>query len=598
MLAFNAISPFEQSLNDLPQKRFASMAMKSGIALPWLQRVGKETRWGPRPMTHWQNFILEHHMMQQQDTLHDGFAWRYLLDGSQLDSPNEQKPTVVTVIEGGHLLQNDFFPNRNSIDLVRRTDKQQEKLIERWNDEKKTPKETLLPRAAADLAEVNTAKSVLDELDRAIHLRGAADSTIQRLQEALPEARRNVHALVDSVLMRELRRSIDSLRSPEFYPPVHMVTISHLSYNGMTGHAPALDDGKWPASLIARKVYDIRVSDDPTYQKQWVGLFFSVPGVNRFGKEMIRGLTAPRNGRRILVDLKHSDLMTRRFFYDSVMVKGTIPPICSHCACTGMDMDLWSAFNDEYSILRAPFVRTFYPFGLNLFNEEIVTIHRNDGIIGLPLEQRVLGGYINKKLPWKFWVDRKGHHEENVQKRMKRWDHSRALFRYLDSDTKGRILLKPAMDYTEKEMGVTGHKDQLEITTEDFISAAPFIQNLIWILDRIKDDTDDDGQVANDSLRHAWRHVCLGSDLDGLIDPIDIVPTAGQYPHFRERLKQFIPIFLELRMLEKPDFIGKDEPVYRGYNDYFDTGFTIDDAMDQLFYNSLHDFTAKYFRKR
>ncbi|HEX2616465.1 MAG TPA: hypothetical protein VHL57_02930, partial [Flavobacteriales bacterium] len=456
-------------------------------------------------------------------------------------------------------------------------------------------------------------------------------------------------------------------------PSIKMVTLSHLSYNGMTGHAPALDDGGVLSSIIAQKVYNIRVSEDPSYLKQWRGLFFTVPGPNVFGKAVMRGLLDTANGHRILVDLKHSDLMTRKYFYDSLMVSvdgtDTIPPICSHCAVTGLSEVYGSPFNNEYSLLKAPFTTTFYPFGINLYDEEIVRIHRNGGIIGLPLEQRVLGGYVNKRTEWALPLKRNGDLSKKLDTSARRIAYQQRYLRHLRyfarlvsmeerrpnrhrharmkehrrdrmredafvrerSHGAARKALYQAMIFSEERLHVTDDtvwlgwmKDRmahiidsvdadtaladllrkrkwtrtdrrvLDATAADYISAEPFLQNLFYILDRILDNTASYAGDVRPDAREAWRCVCIGSDLDGLIDPIDICSTAGMYPYFRERLLQFIPIFLRFR-LDQFDRGTMLQGRPRSLEDYFPPGFTPTDALDMLFYTSLRDFTVKHF---
>jgi hypothetical protein len=92
-----------------------------------------------------------------------------------------------------------------------------------------------------------------------------------------------------------------------------------------------------------------------------------------------------------------------------------------------------------------------------------------------------------------------------------------------------------------------------------------------------------------------WEYVCLGSDLDGLIDPINICPSASQYPFFKEKLTVLIPLFLYIRKnFEKRDkLLG----AFRTYDEYFDSGFTMHQALQMVFYNNLKDFTDKTFNR-
>ena len=146
-----------------------------------------------------------------------------------------------------------------------------------------------------------------------------------------------------------------------------------------------------------------------------------------------------------------------------------------------------------------------------------------------------------------------------------------------------------AMEYTEAVMGVKRNnssqnpakskKSILKVTSEDYISAEPFIQNLFYIIDHTFKEGSD-----------AWKHVCIGSDLDGIIDPIDICPTASHFPHFKERLKQFIPIYFEFRKM------NVDKKSVKLMENYFNETFTLSEALDLLFYDSLKEFTIKHLK--
>jgi hypothetical protein len=96
-------------------------------------------------------------------------------------------------------------------------------------------------------------------------------------------------------------------------------------------------------------------------------------------------------------------------------------------------------------------------------------------------------------------------------------------------------------------------------------------------------------------------NICIGSDFDGLIDPLNICPTASHYPEFKEKLKVLIPLFLVMRKeFERNDrLLG----AYKEYAKYFDTAdsskpekFTLEDALDGLFYYNLKNFTQNNFQ--
>jgi hypothetical protein len=101
---------------------------------------------------------------------------------------------------------------------------------------------------------------------------------------------------------------------------------------------------------------------------------------------------------------------------------------------------------------------------------------------------------------------------------------------------------------------------------------------------------------SGDDLSSSWKFVCFGSDLDGLIDPINICPSASNYPFFKAKLEKLVPLFLYVRQ----NFEVKDKLLgnYRGYDDYFREGsFSVEDALSLLYYKNLADFTDKHFGK-
>ena len=570
-LAFNAITPFEHGLANDGKKRFVSTNLKSGAPKKWLRRIGHKK--DKLAISHWDNFLSEHRLIANQDTTLNNFRWKFLKSGDELKNGGDSVPFIVNVVEGAHILHHKAFPHAIGFDLTRRTDRQNRKLFDELE-----AKGLLVSDNDDIYGNIISQQSALNT-GRQLESRKAWKDKEVQLKISLIEDER---AIVDKIYMKEIRDNVTKLKALD--PPIHMVTPAHLSYNGMMGHAPAIDDGSFFTNLIARKVYAIRVSDDPLYQGQWKGLFYSVPGPNKFGKAVLCDLASDTNGHKILLDLKHMDFIGRKFFFDSVMVQYNVPPICSHCAATGLSGSYYSPFNDEYSILRAPFTTKYYPFSINLFDGEIADICENDGIIGIPLEQRVLGGYINKKELRNYKIDAGGNIDSLKQSRTRRYKNISDLFRCYAKAKNVHVVA--ATDYTRQVMGVQDdrvskkHFDKknkvLKITCEEYISAEPFIQNLFYLIDH-----------SNKSGPDAWKHICIGSDLDGIIDPLDICPTASQYPHFKERLRQFIPIFLEIRKINAGQQSVK--------TDYFDHGMTLDEALDYVFYQSLKSFTEKYF---
>ncbi|HZV70801.1 MAG TPA: hypothetical protein VFG10_14700 [Saprospiraceae bacterium] len=597
-LAYDAISPFEQATSRTFRNRLAGNLVVTGAAWPWMNKLGQKNNPG-NPLTHWKNFNLEYQRITHQDTSFNNFHWRFFNKDIKLE---EGKPTIVLVVEGSHILQDTLFPNFVNYNIEKRTLQKNLELLEKIvnlrypNDSRDDSTLNQLKRSFIKLnipieSESNNMKNRwLDDQD-----------PYTNILQYLPPGK--LDTFIQTTLSDELIRNIKSVKALD--PPICMMAISHLAYNGMTGHSVAWDQGGFINNLIARRNYGIRVSNDPSYRKQWEGAFFSVPGVNTFGKLVIDSLISKTNGHRILIDLKHSAPSTRQYFIDSILVqkintnqqiKDTIYPICSHCGVNGFPRMYGSPFVNEYNITRAPFVHYIYPFAINLYDEEIEQICRYNGIIGIPLEQRILGSYINKLEIRSPKISLHGVEKKNKEQNIQRWNYVKRYLRFLFMTD--RPLLEDAISYTVNEMGLDtsrsshplkAYKEILEVIYKDYKSAEPFLYNVFHVIDH-----------SNKDRVRAWNHVCIGSDLDGLVDPIDICPTASQYPKFKNRLKQFIPIFLKMRQVMNMD----EKSNFRGFDYYFDdssstnaNSFTLEKALDQLFYKSLFDFTDKRMLK-
>lgn len=687
-LAYNAISPFEHGLTNEGVKRVVSSAMKSGADIDWLRMLGKDDH-----ITHWQNFLAEYKMITGQSRKFNNYEWQTFQNRDNVEDLLKKGPVVVNVVEGAHIFQDKYFPHAINFDLMDTTSQFKKDLFD--DIHKKAKSFAVSNRNDARIA------SLFDTY--------LGKSDVKK------------DSLVNCVLMQEVLNNVDTFKKLN----VHMISISHLSYNGMTGHAPALDVSKKPAlenftSYLAKRAFGIRVSNDKKYKKSYDGLFYRVPGVNQFGDSVIsRLLDIRKGGKRVHLDLKHADVITRRHIldrYENETMKSDdkikFPPMCSHCAVNGLSIDYTSPLLNEYSLLRSSLARKFYPFAINLYNEEIERMVALGGMIGIPLEERVLGGYIDNNQDWYVGIGRAGGAYVRSEKgeRCKRLKYTEKVLHYLSQDWVKcnaydsvesfyiRLLKK---DNLYREMSNESAEEQsaqkkqfFQMIFEEYTSAEPFLQNVFHIVDiarktneKIRQDStaanaskimvnlaidsirannkdvnqliEESGRKANqeirrtpldqeqrdrvtrqaenftannvidtllqnsreqykfqgkvelqtkqmintmnfvklDSLakREAWKNICLGSDFDGMIDPLNICPTASQFPIFREKLKVFIPLFLYIRQ----EFEVKDRLLssrYQGKDDYFDKNFRVDDALHLLFYDNLKKFTLENFK--
>jgi hypothetical protein len=537
-------------------------------------------------LSHYKNFQDELNLVKHQDRLHNGLNWKLLKSGEELKK-DQNASFLVNVVEGGHALQGPYsmieLKNLRERDRdprfrkIYNLNKMELSFIKAMNPNNYVSRkvDAINGTYPVTQGEKKSYASLPNEKSRK-----ASPSLTKResKRDVLNEKIKQTHELLDSLIKAEIVHNINQVKNDREFP-LFMVTIAHLSWNGMVSHARALDTRGAPA-IILKKFNRIKASDDQRVLNQWKDYFYSESEVNEIGKLMIKELLKEEPGRkRILIDLKHADYTARKYFYDKVMLpdpaglaKGkvdTIPPICSHCAVTGLKEYYFSPFVDEYSLKKSSVDSTFYPFSLNLYDEEIARIARCNGIIGIPLEQRVLGGLMR--------LDR----ELGIKYKFEEFASDQAKF----TEYFGKALAYNA------EMGIPRDdtRKNKRILLQDYLSLEPFMQNLFYIIDH----TGKQGPAA-------WKHVCIGSDLDGIIDPIDICPTASQYPYMRKRMEQFIPFFLALRR--------EKDATARCFNSYFNDGgfpadncpvsppgFSMKNALDLLFYDSLRNFVIKNF---
>lgn len=143
------------------------------------------------------------------------------------------------------------------------------------------------------------------------------------------------------------------------YPPVY-ITFAHNFNNDLCGHARSLEP-------IERFV------------DQSAGLD---SGFTELGYRVLEELLSNKNGRPVLIDLKHMSLRSRRDYYRFVgnRFPDHLPPtIVSHGAVNGMRLDLedGAGQSDEY-----------YRSDINFYDEEIEFIGDSGGIFAVQFDAR------------------------------------------------------------------------------------------------------------------------------------------------------------------------------------------------------------------
>lgn len=354
--------------------------------------------------------------------------------------------------------------------------------------------------------------------------------------------------LMDKEEQDEILQNIDSIKNLPYR--VFFVTPAHFCWNGMVGSAKSIDMDDWKRALLLRFSYNenfrskvfLKFADgiirerfcEPKHPTQMnCGEVNHCKGVRdtvkktEFGDIALNRLLS-RSGRhnaRVLIDVKHMDMKARLQYYhiiDSLRKVGIkdIPIIASHVAVNGKSIKLNSftglfPISDVYEEVKDPAgfyqnqvkcgcitpkdydletINWFYPWSINLATEEISIIYNSDGIIGLTLEERVLGsGQPNYKVV----------------------GYKDSVTRFIQS--KGYSLLQ----------------------AETFWQMQPMFRNIFHII-----------EYSGRNDKTAWDHLSIGSDFDGIMKPVQYCRTASEIPTLHELLKEFLPCFAEMTKKE------------------------------------------------
>lgn len=279
-------------------------------------------------------------------------------------------------------------------------------------------------------------------------------------------------------------------------------------------------------------------------------------GITDIGKEVIDMAYDESQGRRILIDIKHMSLVARHKFYQYRKQKGydKIPIVATHMGFTGISKDpkeIVKYFSKpakrrgnfiEVNYDRPPgigkglFNKTYFnPWSINLFDEDIAEILDSGGLIGLSLDQRIMG---SQEVQGEFFSARE--------------------FNYILSGYK---------DEGHEEPVATGEfSDEEERARE--LNERKHLRHLCNnILHAVKAGGE-----------RAWKQLCMGSDFDGLIDPLNNCTSAEEYPKLERGLVEELP-----QMMKEDKKHNYDES-------------NIEGKVRDIMYNNAVDFLKKNFK--
>lgn len=310
-------------------------------------------------------------------------------------------------------------------------------------------------------------------------------------------------------------------------------------------------------------------------------------GLTETGKKVIRqALMHP--DKPIVIDVKHMSLYTRLQYYqfrDKLIAEDPrverLPIISSHSGFTFTSVDDYIGNKRFNSISGEKEGHAFRkvepenrkigrtndlllhalwgnPWTINLFDEDIVEIMESKGLIGISLDQRILGhakAVLDAERP-------KYYEAEYVA--VQEWER---LFRDGQFPTAEKLELPGPLEKIRRERHI------MLLCLHIVYAVRIGYEHMAWV----------EGTSP-------WDCICIGSDYDGLINPINGFNNTEDLKGLKQQLQKYLP--------QADKYLKEDTK--RKALDYDDNGNVMAASMDQnidkfLFGNGLR-FTARYLR--
>jgi microsomal dipeptidase-like Zn-dependent dipeptidase len=160
--------------------------------------------------------------------------------------------------------------------------------------------------------------------------------------------------------------------------PILSMNLNHFFWNGLSGHARTFSNAQ---NLVFGQNKGVNA------------------GMTPLGIKVVERMLDKNQGRRILIDIKHMSLDSRRWYYGrlaELRSQGdTVPVISSHSTVAGIS---WDSKTYQKKDNKAKNKNAYlHLWSISLADEDIQEVHRSKGIIGIMLDKYKLVGDLGKK---------------------------------------------------------------------------------------------------------------------------------------------------------------------------------------------------------
>lgn len=373
----------------------------------------------------------------------------------------------------------------------------------------------------------------LDHLEQHLQLQGRKLKILRSISEYNPAEPNTIHAILNvegphafygnrkgktlAQIMTDVKNNFKQFTEVRGVR-IFAMNIAHLEKNDFCNHA-----------------YGIQIfKPEPFFPRS--------KGISNEGLELLQLMQQ----KKILCDIKHTSLFARQQLYLLGWHGGNWPLVCTHAGLTGIPSTARGRYFLSHRRFGAGFLRvkhykpagylegtSFNPSSINLYDDDVAAIVKSGGLIGLSMDQRILGSPMDEMMA-------EGYPDELFEEEVIS-DGEREWFRDVDKEFAGdEFVLK-----TEQISTANDRRNSKRFHARHFLN---HVFHLFAIARQygIPDTT-------------MTERICIGSDFDGMINPVDCCPNVTGLPSFRSFLLQNFSVwedeFEEAKGFRVSDFI-------------------------------------------
>ena len=352
-----------------------------------------------------------------------------------------------------------------------------------------------------------------------------------------------------------------------------IVTFCHHFYNHLAGHAPSFA-GFIKFALFQEGTVKLNSKDTSSYYshvKKGDRVDYFKLGIRESGWLLINEfLRKSENQRRILIDTKHMSAHARIQYHEYIKNHNSqypddkIPIIKTHTAVAGrakMEEGIYKPIDESTSY------DWFNSGSINLFDDEIVDIIDSDGLMGIMLDEKRIS---TKAVPRDVEANSSNNNYKKFKKAKKKIKNLNQKIKSIECgysrDKKNKI-------------------QKLKREIRNYINQVkPYFLSMLYnqffhIVFAYAGDNKDKGQ-------RAWQHIAIGTDYDGLINPVDLYFQSDELVNFEADLVGHFQNYKNVRTA-----YGKT------YNELL-FGQDIKKIIDDILWNNAMIFLQKYYNDK